>query len=369
MKTIGEILKNARENKGFSIDQAADETNISREFIEALENESFDIFPAETYLIGFLKNYSIFLELDPDKAVGMYRSYMLSLEPTPIEELIGPKRGVVARRYLIWIVLAMFAAFMGFFGAPWLIGVIGQARVGRTATVKTSDVNLPPRELRPELPFWEGVVHPSDIVILKDSAGAVGGPETGELRLVIDEDGERLRIDGVERGEWLMRLGEEIHVPNSDGKPAWRIYLKDIGLIGGGAVIEIQEIVSAEGDLLSGSTRLPGGGNEEKIQILREGAITPEPFVLNIVFQDFCLFRYQVDSEKAVEAYYSEGDSIRLDANLGVTIWGSNAGAVNAKIEEEELDLGRNGEVFVHVVSWIIDENQGTNSLFSAPIW
>jgi len=367
MKTIGEVLKSAREKRGISIEQAADATNISGEFIEALENEFFDKFPAETYLIGFLKNYSSFLELDPDRAVGMYRSYMLSLEPTPIEELIGPKRGVVVRRYLIWGVLAVFVAFIGFFGAPWLINVIEQARIGRATTIETSDVDLPAREIRPELPLWEGVVYTADIVILRDAAG-MEESEIGELRLVIGEDGEKLRIDGVEGGEWLMRLGEEIHIPGSDGQPAWRIYLKDIGLIGGGAVIEIQEFVSAGRDLPSELTRLPDDRNESEIQVLREGAITSEAFILDIVFQDFCLLRYEVDGGESVEAYYSEGDSIRLDVDLGVTIWGSNAGAINAKVGEEKLNLGRDGEVFVCAVSWINDEYEETVTLFSARI-
>jgi len=367
MKTIGEVLKSTREEKGITIDQAVHETNISREFIEALESESFDKFPAETYLIGFLKNYSGFLELDSDKAVGLYRSYILSLEPTPIEELIGPKKNILVRRFLIWGAFVVFAALGFFFGFPWFIDLVGQFRADRTATVEQSDESLQARELRPELPLWEGVVRSSDVVVLEDAslAAAGGDAEAAELRLVISEAGERIRIDGAELGEWLMMLGEEIHIPNSHGQPAWRIYLKDIGLIGGGAIIEIQEFVSKEGeaDLLAGSTRLSSGGDEAGIQILREGATTKEAFVLNVVFQNFCLLRYQVDSKKAVEAYYREGDSIRLDVISGVTLWGSNAGAVNAKIENEELKLGRDGEVFVYLVSWIIDENQGTYDL------
>jgi len=373
MKTIGEVLKGAREERGISIDQAVHETNISREFIEALENESFDKFPAETYLIGFLRNYSEFLDLDPDKTVGLYRSYMLSLEPTPIEELIGPKKSVVVRRYLIRGAIAVFAVLVGFFGFPWLIDVIGQAGAEKATAVEALDGDLKAKELRPKLPLWEGVVRPSDVVVLEDAARAVveGNAEAGELRLVIGEADEKLRINGMEHGEWLMRLGEEIYIPNSDGRPTWRIYLKDIGLIGGGAIVEIQELVSAEGetDVLVGSAGLPGAGDlsEEEIQKLREGSTTTKAFVLDIVFQDFCLFRYKVDSRKAIEAYYSEGDSIRLDVVSGVRLWGSNAGAVDAKIGGEKLELGRDGEVFVYLVSWIIDEYQGTYDLFAAP--
>jgi len=369
MKTIGEVLKSAREEKGLTIDQAVHETNISREFIEALESESFDMFPAETYLIGFLKNYSGFLDLDPEKSVGMYRNYVLSLEPTPIEELIGSTKNVALRRYLILGALAVLAVLVGFFGAPWLIKVIRQFGAERTASIETLDGNLSARELYPESPFWEGKVRLSDIVVLKDAMVVEGDAEEAELRLVIVEVGEKLQIDGMERGKWLIRLGEEIYIANSLGQPAWRVYLKDIGLIGGGAIIEIQELDSGESefDVFARTPGLSSDGNseEEGIQALREGARATEPFVLNIVFQDFCLLRYQVDSEKTLEAYYREGDSIRLDVVSGVSLWGSNAGAVNARIGEEELKLGRDGEVFVYSVMWLIDEFQETYDLFS----
>ena len=370
MKTIGEVLKDAREEKGISIDQIVHETNISREFIEALENELFDKFPAEIYLIGFLRNYSKFLDLDPDKAVGLYRNYKLSLEPTPIEELIGSNKKAVVRRYLIGGALAaVFIALVGFFGLPWFIDVIGKIRAERVTKIETLDEDLTTREIYPELPFWEGVVHPLDVVVLEDAAQAMveGDTETGELHLLIVEAGEKLRIEGLERGEWVMRLGEGIHIPNSNGQPTWRIYLKDIGLIDGGAIIEIQELVSVAG--AAGSAGLPNAEDlrEAEIQKFREDARTTEPFVLDIVFQDSCLLRYRIDSNKTIEAYYSEGDSIRLDAALGVTLWGSNAGAIDVKIGEEKIELGRDGEVFVYVVTWINNEYQGTFDLFATP--
>lgn len=371
MKTIGEILKAAREDRGISIEQAVQETNISREFIEALENESFDKFPAETYLIGFLKNYSGFLDLDPNKAVGLYRNYKLSLEPTPIEELLGSNKNIVVRRYLIGGALAALAALIGIFGIPWLIDVIERTRAENTAAIKIFDDNLISREIHPEFPFWEGVVRLSDVIVLEDTAQTMveGDAEVGEFRLVIGEAGEKLRIDGMERGEWLMRLGEEINIPNSNGRPTWRIYLKDIGLIGGGAIIEIHELVPTERGMgvFVGSARLPDNedSGEAETQILREGVTIKQPFVLDIVFQDFCLLRYEVDGKKPIEAYYSESERIRLDVVSGVILWGSNAGAVDAKIGEEELKLGRDGEVFVYAVSWIIDENQGTYDLFT----
>jgi cytoskeleton protein RodZ len=63
MQSLGEILSSARNEKGYSVDQVAHDTNISKNYLQYLENEEFDQFPAEAYLIGFLRNYSDYLGL------------------------------------------------------------------------------------------------------------------------------------------------------------------------------------------------------------------------------------------------------------------------------------------------------------------
>ena len=124
MKSLGDTLKSAREERGISMDQAIHETNISRNYLEALEKEEFDEFPAEAYLVGFLRNYSDFLGLDSDKVVGQYKNYKLSEEPTPIEQLVGPPKGAALRKVLPWIVLVIILGTAGVLGVPRLINLI-----------------------------------------------------------------------------------------------------------------------------------------------------------------------------------------------------------------------------------------------------
>jgi cytoskeletal protein RodZ len=61
---VGETLRRAREAKKLTIEQVHDETKISVEVIESLEQEDFASFDSETYLRGFLRNYAAFLGLD-----------------------------------------------------------------------------------------------------------------------------------------------------------------------------------------------------------------------------------------------------------------------------------------------------------------
>ena len=66
MDSYGEILRNARQVKGLDIDTVARETSIISSYIEGLENEDNSAFPGEAYLMGFLKNYSEYLEKNTD---------------------------------------------------------------------------------------------------------------------------------------------------------------------------------------------------------------------------------------------------------------------------------------------------------------
>jgi cytoskeletal protein RodZ len=69
--TIGEILKRSREAKNLTIEAVNRETKISVAVIRALEQDDMDSFASETYLKGFLKNYAIFLNLDPNQLWNM----------------------------------------------------------------------------------------------------------------------------------------------------------------------------------------------------------------------------------------------------------------------------------------------------------
>jgi cytoskeletal protein RodZ len=63
-KTVGELLRAAREQKKLTVEQVNKETRISVQTIRSLEKDDFGAFPSETYLKGFLRNYADFLGLD-----------------------------------------------------------------------------------------------------------------------------------------------------------------------------------------------------------------------------------------------------------------------------------------------------------------
>ena len=366
MKSLGDTLKTAREERGISMDQVVHETNISRNYLEALENEAFEEFPAEAYLVGFLRNYADFLGLDADKVVGQFKNYKLSEEPTPIEELVGPPKGAAARKILPWILIAVVAAAGGVFGVPRLISAFGEMKAARAQRAEEAAEPLEVREIHPAPPLWEGEIRPKDTLVLD-------GPD-GSLRLEVSGgDGSLAFSDGGE-GKWSMLLGEEIYIPGSDGKPAWRMYLKDLGLPGNGGILEIQQLaeVVEEGEYAQEPvvSEPPSGEAERRREpVVILSAEKPDRYTLDIAFRDFCLFRYKVDSQDPLEAYYANGDNFRLDIGRTLTIWASNAGALYAKIGGEELALGSRGEVVVGQIRWVLDQESGAYDLSFVPLY
>jgi len=366
MKSLGDTLKSAREERGISMDQVIHETNISRNYLEALENEAFEEFPAEAYLVGFLRNYAEFLGLDADKIVGVYKNYKLSEEPTPIEQLVGPPKGTAVKKILPWVALVIVIVAGGVLGIPRLITFIAVARDNRQTEAAQVEEVLPARDVRPSLPLWEGEVRPSDTLILDD--------ESGELDIAVSDDNGKLKIDAGSAGSWSLMLGEEIYIPGKDGNPAWRLYLKDSGLPGGGGIIEVQQLakVLPDGDFSEEAvvSAPPSGESERKraVQVILS-ADTPDRYTLDIDFRDFTLFRYKVDSQDSLEAYYADGDDFRLDIGRKVTLWSSNAGAIYAKIGGKELSFGRRGEVVVVQIRWILNEETGAYDLSMVPLY
>jgi cytoskeletal protein RodZ len=75
---IGNSLREARIRRSLSIKDVEDATKIRSKYLEALEEDDFEVLPGSTYVKAFLRTYATFLKLDADALVADYRS---SYEP------------------------------------------------------------------------------------------------------------------------------------------------------------------------------------------------------------------------------------------------------------------------------------------------
>ncbi|MFH1726013.1 MAG: RodZ domain-containing protein [Elusimicrobiota bacterium] len=63
-RDIGALLRKRRLLRGQSLETVHQHTRIPKRFIEAIETNRFDDFPARVYLRGFLKNYCDYLDME-----------------------------------------------------------------------------------------------------------------------------------------------------------------------------------------------------------------------------------------------------------------------------------------------------------------
>jgi cytoskeleton protein RodZ len=71
---IGNSLREARVRRGIEFPQAELATKIRGKYLRALEEEHFEVLPAETYVKGFLRTYAEYLGLDGQLYVDEYNS-------------------------------------------------------------------------------------------------------------------------------------------------------------------------------------------------------------------------------------------------------------------------------------------------------
>lgn len=83
--TLGEKLKQAREARGLSISEVAEQTRISALYLESIENNDYKILPGGIFNKGFVKSYAKFVGIDDQEALQDY-SRLMSEQGEPATE-------------------------------------------------------------------------------------------------------------------------------------------------------------------------------------------------------------------------------------------------------------------------------------------
>ncbi|MGY3779076.1 helix-turn-helix domain-containing protein [Isobaculum melis] len=70
MNEIGEKLKQARKDKGYSLDDLQQITKIQKRYLEAIEEGNLDVMPGKFYARAFIKQYADTVGLDGDQLLS-----------------------------------------------------------------------------------------------------------------------------------------------------------------------------------------------------------------------------------------------------------------------------------------------------------
>lgn len=76
--SIGTRLEEARKKRGVSLREASEATKIRSDYLQKLEDGSFDLGLPPIYVRGFLRNYARYLKLDPAKMMEDYEAHQYS---------------------------------------------------------------------------------------------------------------------------------------------------------------------------------------------------------------------------------------------------------------------------------------------------
>ncbi len=134
VQTLGELLQQAREARGLSIEEASARTRIAASMLRHLESDRFGEFDADAYVKGFLRNYGGFLGLDVGMLLRRYEAIsgrVVEREPELLEVETPTSARATShdRRGWWWAVAVVVVA-----GLAWMYWSRAATRIGLRST-------------------------------------------------------------------------------------------------------------------------------------------------------------------------------------------------------------------------------------------
>lgn len=71
---VGDVLRQAREEKGLSVEKAAAAIHIRAAQVRAIEDGNLEALPGITYATGFIRSYAAYLKLDSTEIVNRFKA-------------------------------------------------------------------------------------------------------------------------------------------------------------------------------------------------------------------------------------------------------------------------------------------------------
>jgi cytoskeletal protein RodZ len=122
-RSLPERLYAARDAKGVDLYRAERDTKIRARYLAAMERGDWRELPGTVYAKGFLRNYALYLGLDPDEVIDQWRHE--SGDAQPPESIVGvprplspPRKPLTVGPYavvatLMAVIVLLFAAYIG----------------------------------------------------------------------------------------------------------------------------------------------------------------------------------------------------------------------------------------------------------------
>lgn len=363
MQDIGELLVQKRLEKNIEIEQAARETNVSSRYLHALEKDSFDVFPGEPYIVGFLRIYAEYLGLDPDEAVGLYKKRQIQETEISPTELMPKQKifGLPSIKTVLIFVLVIAVGVGSFFGVQYVLQKkrvrdAAHAETTHSDTEKISKRSVSEYTIEQNKKLQERVFSGDRLLVLIDqkeySIDIVGISPRLTIKTALGEHhielGETYSIDMTNNGISDIAISvEDLHKTR-----------EEIGALIIAAVIQPEDAPSNT-VVFSEDSNAPM--NKTGVTLINSSS--PYPVTLNVSFRGYCLFRVIADKKKQHETFFQKSDTFSIQAHNGLRVWASNGNFAKMQIaaggKTIDIDVSRPGEVIVKDLKWIKDETTG----------
>ena len=351
MDSYGELLRAAREEKNLNIDKIAREISIESRYLAGLEAEDNGVFPGEAYMIGFLRNYSNYLELDTDYILKLYNNKKIQESPVP-EGLLVKRRP----RWLVWaivipVVLVIAAVTVTTILLTGKKNVVEDDSVILSGKSKTHQYELGDSKFTQRLYKGDQILVPTD---------------NGQIVLTVRDTLSSFGLD-TPSGVFYTDLAEETEIDiNGDSNPDLIVYVSDISASDETRGVEMSMLLRHGISTVAGSVNVDEIPFEADIKSKHPQKVILEdnrayPFTINASFRSSCLFRDKVDNDNSVESYFAKGEVFTANPHNGIRLWISNSNAVKFTIVADsrtfDLDIGAAGQVLVEDIKWIKDSD------------
>jgi len=132
---IGSTLREARVRRNLTLQQVEEDIKVRVKYVQAMENEDWDVMPGVTYVKGFLRTYATYLGLDADVIIEEFRSRATIAsqehhEPFGGASVIGKPRSHRGRNTVVLIAVVCLVVL----GAIYALGLMNRSGEGRPTT-------------------------------------------------------------------------------------------------------------------------------------------------------------------------------------------------------------------------------------------
>ena len=307
LRSVFTALRQAREQRDISLQDAAQAVNIPLHYLQTLETgQDSRVLAGPMYLIPFLRRYAAFLDLDPDEAVRQFLAEPRKSNSLRVKN--PPSSPFRPARFSGWLV-------------PLMV-LVGGLVVG-AFLLQSSDLRL----------WWTGsteppvAADPEEAGLLPDDEAALVAPPVAEQGQ--DATGSTEPPVAADPGESNAPSGEEAPAATPP-------------------VAEEEQAASLsptpEPALPSTLPALaPSGPSSEAPQLPQ----TPSGFhQLHIQARERTWIRVVIDEELIQDVVLEPNEQVRWEARDNFTLTVGNAGGVEATFDDDRLPpLGRSGEV------------------------